>query len=62
MTKKLYYDDSYIKDFFSFVLECTETDGKFAVVLDKTAFFPEGGGQYADTGKIGTANVLDVRI
>ena len=62
MTKKLYYDDSYIKDFSAKVLECTETDGKFAVVLDKTAFFPEGGGQYADTGKIGTANVLDVRI
>ena len=62
MTKKLYYEDSYIKEFSAKVLDCAETDGKFAVVLDKTAFFPEGGGQYADTGKIGAANVLDVRI
>ncbi len=62
MTGKLYYDDSYIKEFSAKVLGCAEKDGKYAVILDKTAFFPKGGGQYADTGKIGAVNVLDVRI
>ncbi|MBR3996266.1 MAG: hypothetical protein IKI97_13445 [Clostridia bacterium] len=62
MTEKLYYNDSYIKEFCAKVVSCTEKDGKCAVVLDKTAFFPEGGGQYADSGKIGGSNVLDVQI
>lgn len=65
MTEKLYYKDSFISDFSAAVLECRrnrdEKGGSFEIVLDKTAFFPEGGGQSADTGKIGNANVLDVQ-
>ncbi len=59
MTKKLYYDDPYIKKFEAEVLLSTEKDGSFLTVLDKTAFFPEEGGQTADTGYIGDARVLD---
>lgn len=62
MTEKLYYNDSYIKEFTAKVISCVEKDGRYAVVLDKTAFFPQGGGQYADNGKIGDSNVLDVQI
>ena len=61
-TIKLYENDSYIKDFTATVVSCTETDGGFLVVLDKTAFFPEGGGQDADKGVIGGIEVLDVQI
>lgn len=61
MTKKLYYEDAYIKEFTATVLSCETGDGVFDIVLDETAFFPEEGGQYSDKGKIGDANVLDVR-
>ena len=61
MTEKLYYTDAYIKEFEATVLNFTELDGKYAVILDRTAFFPEEGGQSADTGSIGIAKVLDVR-
>lgn len=61
-TIKLYEKDSYIKDFSATVLSCEEKDGFYSVALDQTAFFPEGGGQSADTGKIENANVLDVQI
>ncbi len=61
VTKKLFYEDSYMKEFDAKVLSCKETDGAYQVVLDQTAFFPEGGGQYADTGTLGEAKVLDVQ-
>ena len=60
MTRKLYYEDAYIRNFSAEVLSVTECDGGYDVVLDSTAFFPEEGGQSADTGKIGTAEVYDV--
>ena len=61
-TEKLYYIDSHLTAFSARVLRCDSLeDGRFAVVLDRTAFFPEGGGQSADTGTIGEARVLDVR-
>lgn len=61
MTEKLYYTDSHIHEFSARVLSCEKAKMGFAVVLDKTAFFPEGGGQPADTGLIGPAAVRDVQ-
>ncbi len=53
MTEKLYYQDQYIKEFDAEVISCTlRDDGKYEVILNKTAFFPEGGGQDADSGTI----------
>ena len=61
MTEKLYYTDSHIHEFSARVLSCEKAKKGFAVILDKTAFFPEGGGQPADTGIIGPAAVRDVQ-
>ena len=59
MTEKLYYSDSHLSRFTARVIDCREEKGGFRVALDKTAFFPEGGGQSADTGRIGALRVLD---
>ena len=61
MTEKLYYIDAYMKEFSAVVLSCESVEGGFWMTLDRTAFFPEEGGQYADRGYIGDARVLDVR-
>lgn len=61
MTEKLYYTDGSMREFTAAVVSCTEEDGRIAVELDRTAFFPEGGGQAPDTGRIGNAEVSDVR-
>lgn len=60
-TVKLFYADSHIKEFEAVVLSCTEEKGRFQVVLDETAFFPEGGGQYGDTGFLGDVRVVDTK-
>ena len=60
MTEKLYETDSYLQRFTATVLDCREVKGGWAVVLDRTAFFPEGGGQPCDTGRLGDARVLAV--
>ena len=60
MTKKLYYDDPFLREFTAQVVSCDAVKGGFAVVLDETAFYPEGGGQPADHGKLGSVTVLDV--
>ena len=61
MTEKLYYENSYLKSFSAKVMECTVQGEHYAVVLNRTAFYPEGGGQPADIGVLNTVNVLDVR-
>ena len=60
MTEKLYYKDAYIKSFSAIVTSAVERDGHFVIELDKTAFFPEEGGQSSDKGRIGEARVLAV--
>ena len=60
MTEKLYYNDAYIKEFSAKVLSVTECDGGFDVVLDRTAFFPEEGGQSSDRGYINASYVRHV--
>ena len=60
-TRKLYYEDSHLAVFSAEVLNCTATEKGYEVVLDATAFYPEGGGQAADTGVLGGIRVLDTR-
>jgi alanyl-tRNA synthetase len=59
-TERLYYQDSYLREFDANVVEQTTHDGKAAVVLDRTAFFPTSGGQPFDVGSLSGAKVLDV--
>src|SRR5580704_8300089 len=64
-TRRLYYDDSFARDFTAQALSCEpcihETIAAWEVVLDVTALYPASGGQPHDLGKVGDANVLDVR-
>ncbi len=62
MTEKLYDKDSHLKEFTGTVLSCKKTGEKYAVTLNRTAFFPEGGGQQSDRGYIGGAYISDVQI
>lgn len=59
MVERLYNENAYTADFDARVLACTAAGDGFAVVLDRTAFFPEGGGQGGDRGYIGDAEVTD---
>lgn len=58
--EKLYYVDGYIKDFFAEVTSIEKKEDKYHITLDKTAFFPGGGGQPHDTGIIEGVEVLEV--
>lgn len=72
MTAKLYYDDPYRLEFEAKVVHARESHareshasesrgGRLEVVLDRTCFYPEGGGQPGDRGTIGSLDVVDVR-
>ena len=52
-TRKLYYEDCHLSTFSAQVVCCEETPRGYAVVLDATAFYPEGGGQACDVGTLG---------
>lgn len=59
-TERLYYMDQKLYEFGAVVLDSIEMQGgKWGIVLDRTAFFPEGGGQYGDRGAIGEISVED---
>ena len=61
MAEPLCYEDPFLVEFTARVLSCTPDKEGFAVTLDRTAFYPEGGGQNADHGTLGGAAVTDVR-
>ena len=60
-TRKLFYEDCHTEGFTATVTGCTGTDKGYAVTLDATAFYPEGGGQASDLGTLNGIRVLDVR-
>src|SRR5256885_4200647 len=61
MTERLYLSDPYLVSFTARVVAGAEHGGKPSVLLDRTAFYPEGGGQPADRGPPGGAQVVDVQ-
>lgn len=58
--EKLYYIDQYLKDFEAKIVGIKKIDSKFHLALDRTAFFPGGGGQVCDLGELNGVKVLDV--
>lgn len=61
VSEKLYYRDPFMKEFSATVLSCKEGKGGWLVELDRTAFYPEGGGQNADHGTLNGFAVTDTR-
>jgi len=61
MTEKLYYTEPLTMDFTARVLSCVREGDLWAAELDRTAFFPEGGGQPSDTGMLDASAVTHVR-
>lgn len=59
--RKLYYEDSHLKEFTACVTGCVSQGNTWQVTLDATAFYPEGGGQASDRGSLGDVQVLDVQ-
>lgn len=58
-TERLYYNDSRLLEFDARVISLSEHGGQTAVILDRTAFYPTGGGQPTDTGTLNDARVVD---
>ncbi|AGF59213.1 alanyl-tRNA synthetase [Clostridium saccharoperbutylacetonicum] len=58
--EKIYYDNQYLKEFTAEIVDIKEIDNKFHVILDKTAFFPGGGGQNCDLGSLENEKIIDV--
>jgi alanyl-tRNA synthetase len=60
-TKRLYYEDVYQKEFDAQVLICEKVQKGYRILLDQSAFYPEGGGQPCDLGELDEITVLDVQ-
>ena len=60
MTQRLYYDDPYLREFDAELLDTVSHEGRTALVLDRTAFYPTSGGQPFDVGMFTDVRVLDV--
>ena len=60
-TEKLYYQDCHLAVFSARVLACAASDRGWEIILDRTAFYPEGGGQAADQGTLGGVRVLHTK-
>lgn len=61
MTRKLYEEDAYCRQFEALVSSCCKVEKGYEVILEETAFFPEGGGQPADQGWLEDSRVTDVQ-
>ena len=62
MTERLHYADTFLFDFDAQVVAHAKLGDRSSVVLDRSAFYPEAGGQMADRGTLGGATVLDVQV
>jgi alanyl-tRNA synthetase len=61
MTHRLYHDDAYLRQFDAEVVAITAYKSRPAIALDRTAFYPEAGGQLGDRGRLGDAAVVDTQ-
>jgi alanyl-tRNA synthetase len=59
-TERLYYHDSFLREFDAQVISCEKDGERWKIVLDRTAFYPTSGGQPHDTGKLGDVPVIEV--
>jgi len=59
-TERLYYRDSFLREFDARVISCEREGERWKIVLDRTAFYPTSGGQPYDTGKLGDVPVIEV--
>jgi alanyl-tRNA synthetase len=60
MTERLYYHDSFLREFDARVISCEREGDRWKIVLDRTAFYPTSGGQPHDTGKLGGVEIVEV--
>ena len=59
-TKRLYYDDAFLREFDATVIACEPAGARWNLILDRTTFYPTSGGQPFDTGKLNDVAVVDV--
>ena len=62
ISERLYFNDSYLRQFKATVVELLDVGGNPAIVLDRSCFYPTSGGQPHDTGRINEAAVIDVQV